>query len=352
MKIASVRSACLLAILVLTLSVFAGQAPETAGQHDARMQWWREARFGLFIHWGLYAIPAGEWGGKTELRRVDPEQRPDPAAYLRQARRPVQPGQVRCRGLGPHGQGRRDEVHRHHLEAPRRLRHLRLQGLGFRRHGHAPSSATSSRSWPRPAARRGSGSASTTPSWTGTIPTTCRAATWETKARPEAGASYDRYVAYMKAQLKELLTQYGDIGVLWFDGEWEGTWTEARGRDLYDFVRSLQPKIIINNRVGASRAGMEGLSADKASAGDFGTPEQTIPATGLPGHGLGNMHDHERQLGLQQKRPGLEIEPRFDSQAGRHRLQGRQLPAERRSDFRRPVSRSPVSNGWPRSAAG
>ena len=65
MKIASVRSACLLAILVLTLSVFAGQAPETAGQHDARMQWWREARFGLFIHWGLYAIPAGEWGGKT-----------------------------------------------------------------------------------------------------------------------------------------------------------------------------------------------------------------------------------------------------------------------------------------------
>ncbi len=29
------------------------------------MQWWREARFGLFIHWGLYAIPAGEWGGKT-----------------------------------------------------------------------------------------------------------------------------------------------------------------------------------------------------------------------------------------------------------------------------------------------
>ena len=29
------------------------------------MSWWREARFGLFIHWGLYAIPAGEWNGKT-----------------------------------------------------------------------------------------------------------------------------------------------------------------------------------------------------------------------------------------------------------------------------------------------
>ena len=30
------------------------------------MQWWRDARFGMFIHWGLYAIPAGEWNGKTD----------------------------------------------------------------------------------------------------------------------------------------------------------------------------------------------------------------------------------------------------------------------------------------------
>ncbi|MCK4991476.1 MAG: alpha-L-fucosidase, partial [Bacteroidales bacterium] len=31
---------------------------------DQRMEWWREARFGLFIHWGLYAQPAGEWKGE------------------------------------------------------------------------------------------------------------------------------------------------------------------------------------------------------------------------------------------------------------------------------------------------
>ena len=37
-------------------------SPDTAAQHDARMAWWHEAKFGLFIHWGLYAIPArGEW---------------------------------------------------------------------------------------------------------------------------------------------------------------------------------------------------------------------------------------------------------------------------------------------------
>jgi alpha-L-fucosidase len=40
------------------------QDTETAAQRDARMAWWREARFGMFIHWGLYSIPAGVWDGK------------------------------------------------------------------------------------------------------------------------------------------------------------------------------------------------------------------------------------------------------------------------------------------------
>ncbi len=40
------------------------QDTETPAQKDARMQWWREARFGMFIHWGLYSIPAGTWDGK------------------------------------------------------------------------------------------------------------------------------------------------------------------------------------------------------------------------------------------------------------------------------------------------
>ena len=40
------------------------QDKESAAQRDARMAWWREARFGMFIHWGLYSIPAGAWNGK------------------------------------------------------------------------------------------------------------------------------------------------------------------------------------------------------------------------------------------------------------------------------------------------
>src|SRR5947208_490991 len=42
-------------------------AQETASQRDVRMAWWRDARFGMFIHWGLYAVPAGEWNGRKDL---------------------------------------------------------------------------------------------------------------------------------------------------------------------------------------------------------------------------------------------------------------------------------------------
>ncbi|HZU38477.1 MAG TPA: alpha-L-fucosidase, partial [Gemmataceae bacterium] len=90
------------------------------------------------------------------------------------------------------------------------------------------------------------------------------------------------YIRYMKTQLKELITQY-DPAVLWFDGEWQDWWTEDDGKDLYRYVRSLKPDIIVNNRVGKGRKGMEGLNKGAGYAGDFGTPEQQIPATGLPG---------------------------------------------------------------------
>jgi len=104
---------------------------------------------------------------------------------------------------------------------------------------------------------------------------------WE--KRSAEGADFPRYVAYMKNQLRELVTNYGEIGVLWFDGEWENTWTHEQGKDLYDYVRSLDPKIIINNRVDKGRRGMAGLTKKGDFAGDFGTPEQEIPATGLAG---------------------------------------------------------------------
>lgn len=38
---------------------------ETPAQREKRMAWFNDARFGLFIHWGVYSVPAGEWNGKT-----------------------------------------------------------------------------------------------------------------------------------------------------------------------------------------------------------------------------------------------------------------------------------------------
>ena len=41
-----------------------GKPGESQEQRDARMKWWREARFGMFIHWGVYSVPAGTYKGK------------------------------------------------------------------------------------------------------------------------------------------------------------------------------------------------------------------------------------------------------------------------------------------------
>src|SRR4029078_4846403 len=51
----------------LTTGVLAARQapqPENQAQRDARMAWWRDARFGMFIHWGLYAVPAGDYKGQ------------------------------------------------------------------------------------------------------------------------------------------------------------------------------------------------------------------------------------------------------------------------------------------------
>src|SRR6184192_3043715 len=65
-------------LLVWGAAPAAGAAPqtnsdsETKEQRDARMKWWREARFGMFIHWGVYSVPAGVWNGQ-EVKRSGAE---------------------------------------------------------------------------------------------------------------------------------------------------------------------------------------------------------------------------------------------------------------------------------------
>jgi alpha-L-fucosidase len=89
--------------------------------------------------------------------------------------------------------------------------------------------------------------------------------------------SMDRFVEYMKAQLGELITNYGPLGLIWFDGEWERAWTADRGDDMYQYVRQLQPSIIINNRVSKGRHAMAGTTKQTIhNPGDYDTPEQRV----------------------------------------------------------------------------
>jgi alpha-L-fucosidase len=88
----------------------------------------------------------------------------------------------------------------------------------------------------------------------------------------------DRYNTYLKNQVAELIQNYGGLGIMWFDGEWEAPWTHERGVDLYRHCRQLQPSILVNNRVGKGRSGMEGTTAAGAFAGDYDTPEQQVGA--------------------------------------------------------------------------
>lgn len=80
-----------------------------------------------------------------------------------------------------------------------------------------------------------------------------------------------RFVTTMKKELKEIVTQYKPF-MLWFDGYWEKYWTLEDGKEIYRYLRTLDPNLIINNRLGKN---MTSLS-DPQSIGDFLTPEQTI----------------------------------------------------------------------------
>lgn len=88
-------------------------------------------------------------------------------------------------------------------------------------------------------------------------------------------ANMPRYIQFLKNQVQELIEKY-PTRILWFDGEWEKSWTHQMGMDLYRFGRELSPGILINNRVDKGRNGMEGASKSSKFAGDFETPEQRV----------------------------------------------------------------------------
>jgi alpha-L-fucosidase len=253
---------------------------ETPTQRDRRMEWFRDARFGMFIHWGVYSVPAGEYNGNTNYGEWFLEETKMPVSQYEKYAQQFNPQQFDARAwvraakdagmkyiviTSKHHDG--FAMYRSNLSdwGMRRTAFQRdpLKELAeaCKKEGLKLCFYHSIMDWrhPKYLPRRA----------------------WNDVAQAsQVEPDMNEYVKYMKGQLKELLTNYGPIGILWFDGEWESTWTHERGVDLYNYVRALQPNIIVNNRVGKGRSGMQGMDKGQG-VGDYGTPEQEIPPTGF-----------------------------------------------------------------------
>jgi alpha-L-fucosidase len=271
-------------LLLSQLSIASAQSPapilnEPPAQRDARMAWFREARFGMFIHWGVYAVPAGEWNGKTGYGEWFLEETKIPVSQYEKFADQFNPvkfdAKAWVKAAKDAGMKYIVITSKHHdgfglwdskltdwdiARTPFKRDPLKELAAECRKAGIKFCLYHSIMDWHHP-------------DWG-------QRRAWNDLAANAGPPDMDRYTAYMKGQLKELLTGYGPLGLLWFDGEWEKPWTHERGVDVYQYVRSLQPNIIVNNRVGKGRSGMQGM--DKGNGvGDYGTPEQEIPATGF-----------------------------------------------------------------------
>jgi alpha-L-fucosidase len=87
--------------------------------------------------------------------------------------------------------------------------------------------------------------------------------------RRSTPAQWDRFLKFMSAQISELLTNYGKIDLIWFDGGWERRPEEWKAAELVAMMKQLQPEIVINDRL--------------PGIGDYKTPEQAVPAVAPEG---------------------------------------------------------------------
>jgi len=244
---------------------------------DDRMAWWREARFGMFLHWGLYSILAGEWMGRTDHAEWIRNTAHIPLAEYDKLVGRFNPTQFDADawvGMAKDAGMKYVTITSKHHDGfclfDNRLTSFCIRSTPYRRDIMKAMADACRRAGLRIC-------------WYHSImdwhhPDYLPRRDWEAATRPVDGARYSRFVEYLHGCVQQLLTNYGDIGVMWFDGQWEQTWTHELGRALYAKCRALEPSVIVNNRC-------EGWSQTPITdpLGDFGTPEQEVPATGTPG---------------------------------------------------------------------
>jgi alpha-L-fucosidase len=241
------------------------ESAQTSVPSPADLSWWREARFGMFVHWGPVSLRGTEIG------------------WSRGKEVPIEEYDALCRRFDPTLFDARVWAR---LAREAGMRYLVLTTKHHDGFCLWPSALTDYDIAASPFGR----------DVVGELAAACRAegvafcayysiCDWHHPDYPlgspggetrKPAPNMERYVAYLKGQVAELLQSYGPLGILWFDGEWEEPWTEERGIDLYRHCRALQPSLIVNNRVAKGRQGMGGETAAGAFAGDYDTPEQRV----------------------------------------------------------------------------
>ncbi len=254
--------------------------------YEERIAWYKQARFGMFIHWGLYAIPArGEWVRSVEempeeeylpfFDEFDPVDF-DPKKWAKAAKRA---GMKYAVLTAKHHEGfclfdsALTDFKSTNTKAGRDLVREFLDA--FRAEGLKVGLYYSLLDWHHP-----------------DYPhygdrnhpmRNCMA-----EKEKESGRDFGRYLEYMHGQVKELCTQYGKLDIMWFDFSYRDDCHDMTGETwqatkLVNMIRSYQPDVIIDNRLEVSGEGFGSLATEHPSdySGDFVSPEQIIPPNGL-----------------------------------------------------------------------
>ena len=244
---------------------------EFGATHDQRMQWWREARFGMFIHWGVYSVPAGVWKGE-ESKHIG-------EWLMLDYKIPVAEYGALTKQFNPVKFNARDWVK---LAKAAGMRYIVItakhhDGFAMFHSRVSPYNIYDATPFKRDPLKELADACrqegmklgfyySEAQDWHHPGGAAAKIGHWD----PAQDGSMDDYIDKIAApQVKELLSNYGPVSVLWFDTPKD--MTPPRVAKFFPVLK-LQPKLVVNNR----------LDKDK-STGDFSTPEQKIPATGLPG---------------------------------------------------------------------
>ncbi len=241
---------------------------------EERTREFLRSRFGMFIHWGLYSIPArGEWVRGNEKMSFEQYKvffdefdatRYDPRAWARAAKAA---GQKYAVLTTKHHDGfclfdsKLTDFKATNTPAGRDL--IREYVDAFRAEGLSVGLYYSIIDWNHP----------DYPGYGDRIHPDR-----DNEAAKEKPIDFDRYLDYMHGQVRELLTNYGKIDIMWFDFSYDDmTGEKWRATELIRMIRSIQPDIIIDNRLGGDIRAAE----PEEYAGDFYSPEQIIPPGGI-----------------------------------------------------------------------